>query len=271
MAELLDPAATLTTPTATSTGLRVDVAARLEDCAALKELYEEIGPIHPDTMLSARHNKLDHFMGPQLFSNIFSSPPRWRPHDDRVLTETYDPLFCVQGMTRITGTAWLTGMLFGGVQGFYRGLKSRDQTSRSWRSAYLALWNFSFHHGPRRANTFAAIAFTFTAWESFARYMVMANQQKLRFKEKGLILGRFGSADDDDLQLWQRDGRYCAPVGAAAAAVTLRALKGGAKAQYAVMVTNGVLAAAATTAVVHLWDSEDYFDITKTMRDLVDM
>lgn len=250
--------------------LPVDIAARLEGCAELQELYEEIGPVHPDVMISVKHGTLDHLMGPQRFSNIFSSPVRWRPHEDRVLTETYDPLFCVQGMTRVTGCAWMAGMVVGGVQGFYKGLKTREQSSRSWRSAYLALWNFSMHHGPRRANTFAAVAFTFCAWESIARYMVMSNQSKLRFKEKGLLLGRFGSADDANLELWQRDGRYCAPAGAAAAALTLRALKGGAKARSAVIATNAVLAVAVTTAFVHLcWDSVDYFDITKTMREEV--
>eukprot|EP01062_Namystynia_karyoxenos_P056189 TRINITY_DN47154_c0_g1_i1.p1 TRINITY_DN47154_c0_g1~~TRINITY_DN47154_c0_g1_i1.p1 ORF type:complete len:277 (+),score=109.30 TRINITY_DN47154_c0_g1_i1:68-832(+) len=238
----------------------------LEDCAALQELYKELGDVPRDQLLSTRHGFIDHLLGPQKLGMLFNSPPRYRPHEDRLLVENYDPLYCLQGMTRVCGSAWLAGMVVGGVQGFYDGLKRREHSSRSWRSAYQSLWNFSMHQGPRRANTFAAVGFVFCFAESFARHLIRKNEEMLRFKEKGIILGRFGSADEDDLRVWQKDGRYCAPVGAATAAVFLRLLKGGAAAAPPVVATNAVLAAAAAFAVAHLWDDIDYFDLRKKMQ-----
>eukprot|EP00756_Hemistasia_phaeocysticola_P059751 Hpha_TRINITY_DN36671_c0_g1::TRINITY_DN36671_c0_g1_i1::g.18735::m.18735 len=239
----------------------------LENCEKLQQLYSKLGPVPADTVVSQRHGFLDHLLGPHSISNLFSSPARMRPDQSRLLIENYDPLYCVQGMTRVTGTAWLAGMVVGGVGGFYEGLKRRDSSGRSWRSAYLSLWNFSFHQGPRRANTFASIALAFCVFESAARYLIMKNQSMLRFKEKGFILGRFGSADDRNLQIWQADGRLCAPVGAAAAAIFLRSLKGGAAAAPHVVATNAVLAAGIAFGVSHMWDPVDYFDINKTMGD----
>jgi len=239
----------------------------LENCERLQQLYTKLGPVPADTMVSQQHGIMDHLLGPQSLSNVFSSPPRMRPDQNRLLIENYDPLFCLQGLTRVTGTAWLTGMVVGGVGGFYEGLKRRDSSGRSWRSAYLSLWNFSFHQGPRRANTFASIALAFCFFESATRLLIMKNQSMLRFKEKGLILGRFGSADERKYQIWQSDGRMCAPVGAAAAAIFLRSLKGGAAAAPHVVATNAVLAAAGAFAFAHLWDPVDYFDINKTMGD----
>eukprot|EP01065_Artemidia_motanka_P026995 TRINITY_DN32231_c0_g1_i1.p1 TRINITY_DN32231_c0_g1~~TRINITY_DN32231_c0_g1_i1.p1 ORF type:complete len:302 (+),score=71.44 TRINITY_DN32231_c0_g1_i1:60-908(+) len=248
---------------------RPALPAGLENCSELQYLLKAVGDVPSDTVVAERHPFSTHLLGPQTLSSVLSSTPRLRPHQDRLLLDMPDPLYCLQGATRTVGMAWLTGMLIGGIGGFYDGLKRRDTPSRSWRAASVVFWNFSVNQGPRRANTFAAVATTFCMFEALARFLVLRNQSMLPFKEKGWVMGRFGSADEAEMSAWQVDGRYCAPVGAAAAAVFLRVLKGGAAAQPPVLVSNALLASGAAYAYANLWDKTDYFDLAKKFADHV--
>ena len=180
-------------------------------------------------------------MGPQKISEIFSSKERYRPHESRVMIDMYDPFYVIQGTSRVVGTAWLSGIAVGGVQGFYEGLSKRQ--TRSWRTAYQSLLSFSRNKAPLRANQFAAVAFMCCFWEDIFRAMVLSNESHLKYGTNGWIMGKWGSKQPEEKLIWQTDGRMCAVPGAAMGVLSLRLIKGGAGAKMGVLATNMVLAA----------------------------
>eukprot|EP01061_Rhynchopus_euleeides_P039324 TRINITY_DN67506_c0_g1_i1.p1 TRINITY_DN67506_c0_g1~~TRINITY_DN67506_c0_g1_i1.p1 ORF type:complete len:251 (+),score=81.26 TRINITY_DN67506_c0_g1_i1:149-901(+) len=238
-----------------------EIQQKLKANHQLQEIYAEIGSVPRDTLIAARHGFIDHLMGPQSLWEVFSSKERYRPHEKRVLTDMYDPFYVIQGTSRVVGTSWLSGLVVGGVQGFYEGLSKRQ--TRSWRTAYQSLLSFSRNKAPLRANQFAAVAFVCCFWEDIFRYMVLSNASHLQYGTHGWILGRFGSNKEEEKQAWQTDGRMCAVPGATVGVVTLRLLKGGAGAKAGVLMSNAILAAIGGFIYSHLWDKTDYFDIEK--------
>eukprot|EP01059_Diplonema_ambulator_P010821 TRINITY_DN2084_c0_g1_i1.p1 TRINITY_DN2084_c0_g1~~TRINITY_DN2084_c0_g1_i1.p1 ORF type:complete len:248 (+),score=67.32 TRINITY_DN2084_c0_g1_i1:45-788(+) len=241
--------------------LSPDVEARLAKNETMREIYEAVGTIQKDTLIATKHGWIDHIFGPQPITEVFSSKERYRPHNSRVVMENYEPFYVWQGMNRVIGTAWLTGIMVGGVQGFYEGLAARQ--TKSWRTAYQSLNSFSRTKGPLRANQFAAVAFTFCFYEAIARDMCIRNERLLEFGEHGYVLGKVGFKEPDMKYTWQTDSRWCAPVGAGFAALTLRLIKGGAGAKPGVLLSNAVLASLTGFMYSHLWSKEDYFDIEK--------
>eukprot|EP01064_Diplonema_japonicum_P000893 TRINITY_DN1058_c1_g3_i1.p1 TRINITY_DN1058_c1_g3~~TRINITY_DN1058_c1_g3_i1.p1 ORF type:complete len:262 (+),score=62.35 TRINITY_DN1058_c1_g3_i1:46-786(+) len=241
--------------------LSPEIEETLRRSTVMQEIYEAVGTVPQDSLIATRHGVIDHVFGPQPISEIFNSKERLRPHASRVLTENYDPFYVWQGMNRVIGTAWLTGIVVGGVQGFYEGLAVRQ--TKSWRTAYQSLHSFSRTKGPLRANQFAAIAFTFCFFEAITRDMSIRNERLLEFGEQGMILGRVGFKEPEKKYVWQTDSRYCAPIGAGSAALMLRLVKGGAGAKVGVLASNVVLASMTGLAYAHLWNKVDYFDIER--------
>ena len=201
----------------------------------------EIGHTPRDTLIAARHSMVDHIMGPQNITEIFNSKARYRPHESRVLMEAYDPFYVMAGASRVIGTAWLGGIAVGGVQGFYEGLANRS--TRSWKTAYQSLCSFSRTKAPLRANQLASIAFVFSFWEMCCRHFVITNATHLKYGDKGMIMGQFGSPKPDEKQVWQTDGRMCAVPAGALTAISMRLFRGGAGAKPGVLLSNAALAA----------------------------
>eukprot|EP01060_Flectonema_neradi_P022924 TRINITY_DN3113_c3_g1_i1.p1 TRINITY_DN3113_c3_g1~~TRINITY_DN3113_c3_g1_i1.p1 ORF type:complete len:248 (+),score=32.71 TRINITY_DN3113_c3_g1_i1:43-786(+) len=242
--------------------LTPEVSQILRNNEAMKEIYQEIGDIHADTIVSDKHGWAEHIIGPHSLSTVFNSPIRVRPHQDRVLMEMHDPFYVFQGAHRVTGSAWMTGMLTGGVNGLYKGL--RVGRTRSWKSAYSSLFNFSVAMGPQTANRFASATFMFCMWEAVFRQCVLSNNSYLDYEMKTLLFGHLGEKDHDKRSTWQTDGRLCA-VPAAAVASLCRT--GGLLARPEVAITNAVLAAIGGYCFSHLWCKEDYFDVEKKFME----
>ena len=217
--------------------LSPDVTEILRNNEAMKAIYQEIGEIKADTVVSEKHGWAEHIIGPHSLSTVFDSPIRVRPHPDRVLTEMHDPFYVFQGAPRITGSAWMAGMLTGGVNGLYKGL--RVGRTRSWKSAYSSLFNFSVTLGPQTANKFAAAMFMFCMWESVFRQCLLSNNSYLDYEVKTVFFGHFGGKDSERAY-WQTDGRLCA---APAAAMASLCRTGGLFSRPEVAMTNMVLAA----------------------------
>ncbi|KAJ9457130.1 hypothetical protein DIPPA_28875 [Diplonema papillatum] len=243
-----------------------EVEQILHQSDIMKRIYQEVGEIPRDVMVTTRHVLSDHIFGPQHLSDVLHSSPRWRPADSRLLMEHKNFFFFFEGCNRVIGASWLAGIAFGGLQGFYEGLAVRR--TRSWRTAYQSLNSFSRTKGPLKAHQFAAVATCFSLWEAGLRYALLTNEEKLEYGEKGLVLGHFGSSKAEEKLPWQTDGRMIAPPAAALTAVSLRLLKGGAGARASVLLSNACLAAAAGYLYSHMWEKRDYWDVSKKFLEL---
>eukprot|EP01063_Lacrimia_lanifica_P005711 TRINITY_DN1344_c0_g1_i1.p1 TRINITY_DN1344_c0_g1~~TRINITY_DN1344_c0_g1_i1.p1 ORF type:complete len:252 (+),score=80.36 TRINITY_DN1344_c0_g1_i1:84-839(+) len=242
-----------------------DVQQHLDNNAAMREIYEQAGEMKQDTVIANR-SFLDVVIGPRPWSEFFDRSARLRPHESRVLKDHYDAFYPFQGTVRVIGTAWLFGMVFGGVQGFYEGLARRS--TRSWKIASQSLNSFSRTKGPLRANQYGMIATTFGVWETLIRYCVLQNERTLAAGEAGLLFGRVGSIKPEERRIWQKDSRLVAPAAGALAAFTVRSLKGGAGSKPGVIATNMAIASCVAYVYAHLWSKEDYFDFDKPVMEM---